>query len=155
MCLGSPISCWHHLLYLAPWMNGNMNKVDILWLVGCLCNKQDNTWLLGDMESLCLYPTQYLTWELFRCTVKERFYIFTHPCIILFINNNERPSSTHSEYQIEVNTGNDSQGYLSRKWIRQFSLSLWWPYQSTVTFNGKLFQRKTMSCENSQIAIHM
>lgn len=87
MCLGSPISCWHHLLYLAPWMNGNMNKVDIFWLVGCLCNKQDNTWLLGDMESLCLYPTQYLTWELFRCTVKERFYIFTHPCIILFIHN--------------------------------------------------------------------
>lgn len=142
MCLGSPISCWHHLLYLAPWMNGNVNKVNNFWLVGCLCNKQDNTWLLGDMESLCSYPTQYLTWELFRCTLKERFYIFTHPCIITCINNNERPSSTHSEYQIEVNTGNDSQGYLSWKWIRQFSLSLWWPYQSTVTFNGKIVSKK-------------
>lgn len=142
MCLGSPISCWHHLLYVAPWMNGNVNKVNNFWLVGCLCNKQDNTWLLGDMESLCSYPTQYLTWELFRCTLKERFYIFTHPCIITCINNNERPSSTHSEYQIEVNTGNDSQGYLSWKWIRQFSLSLWWPYQSTVTFNGKIVMRE-------------
>lgn len=142
MCLGSPISCWHHLLYLAPWMNGNVNKVNNFWLVGCLCNKQDNTWLLGDMESLCSYPTQHLTWELFRCTLKERFYIFTHPCIIPCINNNERPSSIHSEYQIEVNTGNDSQGYLSWKWIRQFSLSLWWPNQSTVTFNGKIVSKK-------------
>ena len=38
-------------------MIGNVNKVDIFFLVGSLCNNQYNTWLLGDIESLFVCTT--------------------------------------------------------------------------------------------------
>ena len=53
----------HHLLYLVPGMNGDVNKVDFL-LVSCLYNKQNNTWLLGNMEYLFKCSTSYLTFLL-------------------------------------------------------------------------------------------
>ena len=56
-----------HLLYLKPWMNGNMfsfwnlnsTEVSLFLLVRCLYNKQNNTWLLGDRKFLFLCSTQY------------------------------------------------------------------------------------------------
>ena len=56
-----------HSLYLAPWINGNtssfwnVNKVAFFLLVRYLENKQNTTWLLGDMEFLFSCATQYLT----------------------------------------------------------------------------------------------
>ena len=42
--------------------------IDLFLLVSCLCNKQNNTWLLGDMEFLFSFSTRYLT----RFTVLTR-----------------------------------------------------------------------------------
>lgn len=52
-----------HLLHLMPWMIGNVNKVDVFFLVGSLCNNQYNTWLLGDIESLFVCTTPCLACE--------------------------------------------------------------------------------------------
>ena len=52
-----------HLLYLVPSMNDNafsfwkVNEVSLFLLVRCLCNEQNNTWFLGDMEFLFLCAT--------------------------------------------------------------------------------------------------
>ena len=58
--------------YLATWMivnalsfwNVNSNKVGFFLLVSCLCNKQNNAWLLGDMEFVFSCSIRYLTHSL-------------------------------------------------------------------------------------------
>ena len=58
-----------HLLYLAAWMNGNtssflnLDKVGFFLLKRCLRNKQNNTWLLRDMEFLFSCSTRCLSSE--------------------------------------------------------------------------------------------
>ena len=52
-----------HQLYLAPWMNSNLNKVNFCLLVRSLCNKQNNAWLLGDTEFFFSCAPRYLTKE--------------------------------------------------------------------------------------------
>ena len=60
----------YHSLFSVPWMNynafsfWNMNKVNFFLLVRSLYNKQNKTWLLGDMEFLSSCSTWYLTWSL-------------------------------------------------------------------------------------------
>ena len=77
----------HHLLYLVPGMNGDLNKVDFL-LVSCLYNKQNNTWLLGNMEYLFKCSTSYLTFLLhslvrYQVEHSKGKYIFEHLHTIL------------------------------------------------------------------------
>ena len=41
---------------MSEWQH--VNKFDFFLLVGCLCNKQNNTWLLGDIEFLLMCSTR-------------------------------------------------------------------------------------------------
>ena len=80
-----------HLLYLVPWMKSktfsfnNVNWVGFFLFVRCLYNKQNYTWLLGDMEfSSCvqLDVSQVCcahSWEIKLNTWGE---ITACPCII-------------------------------------------------------------------------
>ena len=52
----------------------------------CLYDKQNNTWLLVDMEFLFSCLTRYLTRELSSWTLEEKFYIYARPCIILYMS---------------------------------------------------------------------
>ena len=66
-----------HSLNLTPCMNGNPSsfwnviKVDFFLSARCLYNKQNNTWLLGDMEFLLTCSTRYPTRSL-RSLVRYR-----------------------------------------------------------------------------------
>ena len=69
----------------------NGTKVDFFLLVKHLHNKQNNTWLLGDMEILFSCSTWYLTHNLVCSLVRtldEKFHISVHPCIILYLSHN-------------------------------------------------------------------
>ena len=68
----------------------------LAFLVGkgllCLCDKQNNTWLLVNMEFLLEFSTQHLTHSLcslvsYRVEHSKRnsLIIYAHPCIILYI----------------------------------------------------------------------
>ena len=85
-------------LYLVPWMNGyvlsfwNVNQVDFLLLARCLYNKQNNLWLLGDVEFLflcsaqCLYLWGLLAHEMLSWTLGEKFHItICLYCIVLYL----------------------------------------------------------------------
>ena len=84
-----------HSLYLEPWMNSKANKVAFFLLVWGLDNKQNNTWLLGDMEFPLLCSTWYFThllpslvryqveqWKItsiFLCAMNNNYYYSWYP----------------------------------------------------------------------------
>ena len=51
----------------------------------CLYDKQNNTWLLVDMEFLFSCSNRHLTRELSSETLEEKFHIYARPCIILYL----------------------------------------------------------------------
>ena len=51
----------------------------------CLYDKQNNTWLLVDMEFLFSCSTRHITRELSSETLEEKFHIYARPCIILYL----------------------------------------------------------------------
>ena len=51
----------------------------------CLYDKQNNTWLLVDMEFLFSCSTHHLTRSLRSISIEEKFHIYARPCIILYI----------------------------------------------------------------------
>ena len=60
--------------------------------LSCLYDKQNNTWLLVDMEfSLLVFNSTShsfaaFTRELSSETLEEKFHIYAHPCIILYLS---------------------------------------------------------------------
>ena len=50
----------------------------------CLYDKQNNTWLLVDMEFLFSCLARQLTSE--RSELEEKFHIYARPCIILYLS---------------------------------------------------------------------
>ena len=76
----------HHSLYLALWLNGNacsfwsVNQVGFFLLVRCFYNKQNNKWLLGDLEFLVECSKEISSW-----TLEEKFHLSACPCIILYV----------------------------------------------------------------------
>ena len=48
-------------------------------------DKQNNTWLLVDMEFFYLCSTRLLTRELLSEILEEKFYIYARPCIIPYL----------------------------------------------------------------------
>ena len=48
----------------------------------CLYDKQNNTWLLVDMEFLFSCSTRHFTRELSSETLDEKFHIYARPCIL-------------------------------------------------------------------------
>jgi len=61
----SSIFNWYRLL---------LHRKSVLKLSACLYNKQNNTWLVVDMEYL------------FSCSLKEIFHIYVRPCTILCLS---------------------------------------------------------------------
>ena len=59
----------------------------------CLYDKQNNTWLLVDMEFFFLCSTWHLTRELSSETLEEKFHIYARPCIILYLFNRRKDIS--------------------------------------------------------------
>ena len=75
-------------LWLYSEIFGNLRKIS---LSVCLYNKQNNAWLLEDMEYLFSCSTLYLTSETLSCPREETFHIYACPCIILYILFSENP----------------------------------------------------------------
>ena len=67
---------------------GNSSKTSSLV---CLCNKQNNTWALGDMEFIfsCSHSISHsfaaLTRSISMWTLEDKFHISARPCIILYL----------------------------------------------------------------------
>ena len=64
----------------------------VYWMAdSCLYNKQNNTWVLGDMEFIfsCSHSISHSFAALTRLisiwTLEDKFHISAHPCIILYV----------------------------------------------------------------------